>query len=79
MPEHALPMLEAGQEGKMTMEEQSNRLPPDLRYMRDADFHQLVDYLTSLIMKAEYTPTELREAVILSASHYEYTKYRERV
>lgn len=48
-----------------------NRLPADLRYLRDAAFKYLVDSLEALIHKGTYTPTELREAIILAATHYE--------
>lgn len=51
--------------------EGANRLTPDERYVRDAMFHHLVDYLRASIEQAQYTPTELREAVILAATHHE--------
>ena len=41
------------------------------RYTRDPQFHHIVDMLESLLHKAEYTPSELREAVMLAAIHYE--------
>ena len=44
---------------------------PEERYQRDPQFHQLVDILTGCIRRAEFTPTELREAVILAAIKYE--------
>lgn len=46
-----------------------NRLPASERYLRDPAFRNLVAVLEALIYKAEYTPTELREAVILAAIH----------
>jgi hypothetical protein len=54
--------------------EPNNRLPPEVRYHRDLQFHQLVDALTQMIINAEYTPTELREAVIFAAIRYENTR-----
>lgn len=41
------------------------------RYARDAEFHALVDILRSFIAQGRYTPTELREALVLAATHYE--------
>jgi hypothetical protein len=41
------------------------------RYQRDPAFHTMVDLLEQLVHKGEYTPTELREAVVLAATHYE--------
>lgn len=51
-----------------------NRLPATERYHRDPAFARLVDTLESLIYKAEYTPSELREAVILAAIRVNYSK-----
>lgn len=36
------------------------------RYERDAHFRTLVDTIWALIDRAEYTPTEIREAAILA-------------
>jgi hypothetical protein len=44
---------------------------PEERYNRDPQFHQLVNVLMGCIRRAEFTPTELREAVILAAIKYE--------
>lgn len=41
------------------------------RYREDSEFHYLVDMLHSLIKKAQYTPTEIREAALLAMIHYE--------
>lgn len=46
-------------------------LTPDERYLRDPMFRQLVDVLEHHIETANYTPTELREAAVLAAIHYE--------
>lgn len=52
------------------------RLTPGERYQRDATFHWLVDTMRSALEAAEYTPTELREAVILAATIHEQTAVR---
>jgi len=47
-----------------------DRIPgdsPRARYRRDSMFHALVDQLRTYIARAMYTPSELREAVILAA------------
>ena len=41
------------------------------RYERDPAFHHFVDLIETLLNKAQYTPSELREAVMLAAIHYE--------
>lgn len=46
------------------------------RYHTDPKFSRLVDVLHSYIANAEFTPTELREAVILAATMYEYRTAR---
>lgn len=47
---------------------------PTARYHRDAMFRALVDTLELHIEQARYTPTELREAALLAAIHYEMRK-----
>jgi hypothetical protein len=47
------------------------QLPPQERYDRDPQFHLLVDSLEALLHRADTTPTELREAVMLAAAHHE--------
>lgn len=44
---------------------------PEERYQTDPHFHMLVDVLTNAIAQAQYTPSELREAALLAAIHYE--------
>lgn len=44
---------------------------PDERYRRDPQFKQLVDMLYMLVKKADFTPTEIREACMLAQIHYE--------
>ncbi len=51
--------------------DQKNRLPATERYHRDNAFRVLVDSLYYQIHLGNYTPTELREAVILAAIKYE--------
>ena len=46
-------------------------MTPEERYLRDTTFKILVDSLEAQIHQANYTPTELREAAILAAIHYE--------
>lgn len=46
---------------KMTAEE---------RYTTDPMFHSIVTHLKQLIALGQYTPTELREALILAATQY---------
>lgn len=36
------------------------------RYLRDAEFHALVDTLHAQIQHAKFTPTEIREAAMLA-------------
>lgn len=45
-----------------------NQLTPRERYQRDPMFRQLVDYMRVMVERAQYTPTELREAAILAAT-----------
>lgn len=54
------------------------RTPADDRYARDPVFTTLVDILYTLLDQAEnkFTPTELREAVMLAATKYEYLHVR---
>lgn len=44
------------------------------RYNNDAQIRALVDYLTQAIDKLQFTPTEIREAAMLAAIHYEEHK-----
>lgn len=43
---------------------------PEARYREDGQFKGLVDMLEAFIGRAQYTPTELREAAILAATHH---------
>lgn len=44
---------------------------PESRYQRDAAFRGLVDVLQHFIQRAQFTPTEVREAALLACIHYE--------
>ena len=46
------------------------------RYQNDPTFHALVDTLHNQIVNAQFTPSELREAVMLAAIKYEMTHAR---
>lgn len=46
-------------------------MSPEERYCRDPQFKTLVDTVEMMIHRCEYTPTELREAVILAAIRHE--------
>lgn len=48
-----------------------NRLSPVERYRSDVMFRTIVDQLYILIEQAQYTPTEIREAVMLAQIKYE--------
>lgn len=45
-------------------------LPAEQRYIRDVAFRALVDWAYEQILLHNYTPTELREAVMLAAIRY---------
>lgn len=52
---------------------------PEERYANDAVFHQLVDFIHHMLEKnamRQWTPTELREAVMLACAQYEYRHVR---
>lgn len=55
-----------------------NRLPPEARYHRDVHFKTLVDMMEKMVHACDFTPTELREAAILAAVHYEQKTVRTR-
>ena len=44
---------------------------PRSKYYNDPHYHQLVDVMVGMIMKAQYTPSEMREAAILASIIYE--------
>ena len=48
----------------------------DGRYNDDGDFHMLVDMMESFIHRAQFTPSEMREAAVLACIHFEmHTRY----
>ncbi len=54
-------------------------MTPEDRYRRDPVFNRLVDLMQAQLEEnscQQYTPTELREAVILAATMYEYRHIR---
>ena len=46
------------------------------RYRNDAKFHYLVDTLAALIYKADYTPSEVREAAMMACIRIEMESVR---
>lgn len=48
-----------------------DRSTPEYRYGHDVKFKQLVDLLTHFVWKADFTPSEVREAALLACIHYE--------
>ncbi len=57
----------------------TERLTPAYRYQRDATFAALVNMMESHLHTADFTPTELREAVMLAAIRYESRRTPQRV
>ncbi len=47
---------------------------PRARYLNDPMYHQLVDMMRDCIERAEFTPSEVREAAILATIMYEETR-----
>jgi hypothetical protein len=50
--------------------------PLEDRFYRDPQFNGLVKMLESFIQTHRYSPSELREAVMLAATRYELRNYR---
>jgi hypothetical protein len=48
-----------------------NRLSAEERYRRDIAFRALVDTIEAQCHAGNYTPTEMREAVMLGVCHFE--------
>jgi hypothetical protein len=48
----------------------ANMSPRD-KYQNDPEYRQLVDLLESFIDRAHYSPSEMREAVVLACINYE--------
>lgn len=51
---------------------------PKEKYMNDPEYHQIVQMLENFIERAQFTPSELREAVVLACINYEMRHVRER-
>ncbi len=50
---------------------------PEDRYYTDVKFKALVDALAHYVYRAEYTPSEVREAAMLACIHYEHSRMRD--
>lgn len=44
---------------------------PKEKYLNDADYHALVTMLEGFIHRAQFTPSELREAAVYACIRYE--------
>jgi len=44
---------------------------PKDKYMNNSEYHALVNMLESFIERAQFTPSELREAAVLACINYE--------
>lgn len=49
---------------------------PREKYMNDPEYHQLVRMLEDFIERAQFTPSELREAAVLASINYEMRHVR---
>ena len=49
---------------------------PRDKYLNDPEYHQLVRMLESFIERAQFTPSELREAAVLACINYEMRHVR---
>ncbi len=50
---------------------------PREKYMNDPDYHRLVDMLEQFVERAQFSPSELREASVLACINYEMRHVRE--
>lgn len=50
---------------------------PRDKYMNDPEYHALVNMLENFIERAQFTPSELREACVLACINYEMRHVRE--
>lgn len=60
-----------------TMREGEMMKTPKDKYMSDPEYNNLVNMLESLIERAHFTPSELREACILASINYEMRHIRD--
>jgi len=51
---------------------------PREKYMNDPEYHALVNMLESFIERAQFTPSELREASVLACINYEMRHVRDK-
>jgi len=51
---------------------------PREKYMNDPEYHSLVNAMEHFIERANFTPSEMREAVVLACINYEMRHVRER-
>ena len=58
----------------MSVDDALYRDSPRARYRRDSDFHSLVDMMRAMIHRAQFSPSELREAALLASCMYEETR-----
>ncbi len=49
---------------------------PREKYMNDPEYHELVNVLENFIERAQFTPSELREAAVLASINYEMRHIR---
>ena len=47
---------------------------PKEKYANDHNYRRLVDMLEALIVQAEFTPSEIREACVLACINHEYRR-----
>jgi hypothetical protein len=46
------------------------------RYTRDPEYHHLVDMMESMIVRNQFTPSEMREAAVMASINYENHRVR---
>lgn len=51
-------------------------MSPRDKYMNDPEYRQLVDLLEQFVERAQFSPSEMREAVILASINYEMRNVR---
>lgn len=63
--------------GKIQME--VSMKSPEEKYLNDSRYHQLVDFIENFLRKAEFSPSEIREAAMLACIHFELKYFRVRI